>query len=118
MNLILSSLSVPVAQPSQNTLSMGSQLYETNTSPPVLTTSSESQAYGGTTASPDSTTTEWTTEGKPTETNLDQKVVEPQPISESKDVPGSETKIASPGRDLELQKRLRHGVFKQTLSMR
>ena len=97
---------------------MGSQLYETNTSPPALTTSSESQAYGGTTASPDSTTTEWATEGKPTELNLDQKVVEPQPISESKDVPGSETKIASPGRDLELQKRLRHGVFKQTLSMR
>lgn len=80
---------------------MGSQVYETSTSPPVFTENSESQAYGGTTATPGPTTTEWTPEGQPTEIYLDGKVIEAQEITESNDVPGSETKNALPGREYQ-----------------
>ena len=90
-----------MVQSNQNTWSLGSQEYETSNSPPVLTPNSDSQAYGGTTATPGSTTTEWTTEGQPTETNLDEKIVEAQEISESNDVPGSETKNALPGKNYQ-----------------
>ena len=88
----------PVTQSGQSAWTVGPQVYHT-TSPSILT-NSVTQGYGVATDSPYTTTTEWTTEGEPSNSIFDGNFEEKE-ISTPNNVPGSEMKDALPGNKYE-----------------